>query len=70
MFKLHPVLCGPPGVDGLFSDETMAPAPCTLMDPVHSAFVNSTPLIVMVWHNTVIGMTGMREVKNGNDGLS
>lgn len=46
--------CRPFGVDGLLSDETMAPTFHVLMDPVHPALFDLAPLIVMVWDHAVV----------------
>lgn len=59
MFKLHLVAFCPFGINGLLSDESVAPAFCVLVDLVHPAFINSVPLVVMVWNNTVIGPTAV-----------
>ena len=61
VFKLHLVAFGPFSIDGLLSDKAMPPAAGVFMDPVHSAFINSAPLIVMVRNDAVIGATGMRK---------
>lgn len=60
VFKLHLVPCCPFGIDGLLSDEAMAPASRVLVDPVHPALFDSVPLIVMVRDNTVIRSTVRR----------
>lgn len=57
VLKLHLVPCCPFGIDGLLSDEAMAPASRVLVDPVHPALFDSVPLIVMVRDNTVIRST-------------
>lgn len=55
VFELHPVVQGPPGIDGLLGDEAMAATTCVLVHPVHAALVHPASLVVVVGSNTVIG---------------
>lgn len=64
IFKIHLVPCRPFGIDGLLSDEAMAPVLCMLVDPVHLALFNSVLLIVVVRDNSVIGSTVREGVRS------
>lgn len=68
MFELHPVPCRPSGVDGLLGDEAVSAASCLLMEPVHSAFIDSVPVIVVVWNHTVVDAAAKEGSANVNNG--
>ena len=65
MFECHLVVQCPPGIDGFLCDEAMATVACTFVHPVHSALVYPTPLVVVVWHNTMIGTATQRQGGKG-----
>lgn len=60
MLKLQLVTRCPFGIDSLFSDKAVPSTLCVLVDVVHSAFIDSITLIVMVRNNTVIGLAEKR----------